>query len=51
MDYMLASMAEKNGHEYHKFELKRDHEWMHDLSYSGNKTAKAIESAELIIDA
>lgn len=50
MDYMLRSMTERNSHEYHKFELKRDAQWMHDISFAGNKTAKSIEAAETIID-
>ena len=50
MDYMLESITEQNNHEYYKFELKRDAQWMNQLSLSHNKTAHAYEAAEIIIN-
>lgn len=51
MDYMLQTLTDKDGDEYHKFQIKRNVEWLANLRLSGDKTAKAIHTAELMIDA
>jgi len=49
-DYMLRAITEKNGHEYHNFELKKSKKWNDHLHFSGNKTAESYRTAELLIN-